>query len=88
MTVYRVGVSKMRSILCLSALIFVVLCRLQVLFQQLENLLTLYDPILGLASSALPEDQVYQSGSIISVQYSEWCHTNGHVEGGVVAMFS
>ena len=65
-----------------------VLRRLQVLFQQLENLLTLYDPILGLGSSALPEDQVYQSGSIISVQCSEGCHTNGHVEGGVVAMFS
>ena len=65
-----------------------VLRHLQVLFQQLENLLTLYDPILGLGSSALPEDHVYQSGSIISVQFSEGCHTNGHVEGGVVAMLS
>jgi hypothetical protein len=61
---------------------------LQVLFQQIENLLTLYDPILGLGISALHEDQVYQSGSIISIQCSEGCHTNGHVEGGVVAMLS
>jgi hypothetical protein len=68
--------------------LFSVLCRLQVLFQQLENLLTLYDPILSLGSSSLPEDQVYQSGSIIYVQCSEGCHTNGHVVGGVVAMFS
>jgi hypothetical protein len=65
-----------------------VLRRLQVLFQQLDNLPNLYDPILGLGSSSLPEDQLYQSGSIISVQCSEGCHTNGHVEGGVVALFS
>jgi hypothetical protein len=65
-----------------------VLRHLQILFHQLKNILTLYDPILGLGRFSLPEDQVYQSGSIISVQCSEGCHTNGHVEGGVVAMLS
>ena len=65
-------------------LFLLILGNLQVIFQNLQNLLTFFNPILIIFSSTITKSVFNQSGCIITIDLFERRHANGHMESSIV----
>ena len=65
-------------------LFFLILGNVQVIFQNLQNLLTLFNPIFILWSLTITKNVVNKSGFIVIIKCVERRHDNGHMKSSIV----
>ena len=65
-------------------LFLLILDNLQVIFQNLQNLLTFFNPILSFWSSTITKNMVNKSGCIIIMKCFERRHANGHMKSSII----
>ena len=76
-------VSLHSMLICI--LFLLVLGNLQVIFQNLQNILTLFNPTLIFWSYTITKDVVNKSGCIITINCIERRHANGHMKNNIIA---
>ena len=64
-------------------LFLLILRNLQVISQNLQNFLTLLNPILNFWSSTITKYMVNKIGCIITIRHSERIHANGYLESSI-----
>ena len=80
--VVRLEISLHSMLVCI--LFFFILGNLQVIFQNLQNFLTLFNPILSLWISNITKNVVNKIGCIITINWFKRIHANGHMESSIV----
>ena len=80
--VIHLEVSLHSMLVCI--LFLLILSNLQVFFQNLQNFLTFFNPILSFWSSTITKDVVNKSGCIITINLFKRRHANGHRKSRIV----